>query len=51
VVDGPISGTGETPGFDFNRPNLGFNRLSVQYELPPVQGIRGLVRPVSAVRQ
>lgn len=50
LIDGRIGGTGENPGFDFSRPNLGFNRLSVQYELPPVQGIRGLVRPVSAVR-
>lgn len=54
MVDGSFA-TGATgandPGFDFNRPNLGFNSLSVTFQLPPVQGIRGLVRPVFAERQ
>lgn len=39
------------PGYDINRMNLGFNSLSVQFELPPVQGIRGIVRPIFAERQ
>lgn len=39
------------PGFNFNRPNLGFNSLSVLFELPPVQGIRGIVNPIFAERQ
>jgi len=39
------------PGYDINRMNLGFNSLSILFELPPVQGIRGIVRPVFAERQ
>lgn len=39
------------PGYDVNRINLGFNSLSILFELPPVQGIRGIVRPVFAERQ
>lgn len=54
IVDGRFVGAGAgnlEPGFNLNRPNLGFNALSVLFELPPVQGIRGLVRPVFAERQ
>ena len=50
LLDGRIGGSGLTPGYDITRPNLGFNSLSVLYELPPVQGIRGIVRPVYAER-
>lgn len=39
------------PGYGLARRNLGFNSLSVTFELPPVQGIRGIVRPVFAERQ
>lgn len=39
------------PGFSFLRPNLGFTALSVKFELPPVQGIRGIIKPVFAERQ
>ncbi|MBX3096479.1 MAG: hypothetical protein KF812_06415 [Fimbriimonadaceae bacterium] len=45
VVDGGFGGTGAQPGFDLNRYNLGFNSLSVKFELPPVQGIRGIANP------
>ncbi|MBS1712860.1 MAG: DUF4159 domain-containing protein [Armatimonadetes bacterium] len=41
----------EDPGYALNRRNLGFNRLSVKFELPPVQGARGVVAPVFAARQ
>lgn len=55
VVDGSFSGAVAfgtlQPGYNVNRENLGFNSLSVLFELPPVQGIRGLVRPIFAERQ
>ncbi len=51
VVDGGFGGSGLMPGYDLSRPNLGFNMLSVQYELPPVQGIRGIFNPTFAERQ
>jgi hypothetical protein len=44
-------GTSDSPGYSLGAPNLGFAPLSVKYELPPVQGIRGLRRPVFAIRQ
>lgn len=51
LFDGRILGTGNEPGYDVLRPNLGFNSLSIKYELPPVLGIRGIMRPVYAERQ
>jgi len=45
VVDGGFGGTGAQPGYDLNRYNIGFNSLSVKFELPPVQGIRGIANP------
>lgn len=39
------------PGYNTAAPNLGFNSLSVRYELPPVVGVRGLIRPIFAARQ
>jgi hypothetical protein len=53
LVDGSVGNPADPrlPSYDPNRPNLGFNSLSVQFELPPVQGIRGIVRPVFAERQ
>lgn len=39
------------PGFNIAAPNLGFNSLSVRYELPPVVGVRELIRPLFAARQ
>jgi hypothetical protein len=51
LFDGRIGGTGNAPGYDVTRQNIGFNSLSVIYELPPVHGIRGIVRPVYAERQ
>ena len=41
----------EDPGYSLARPNIGFNRLSVKFEIPPVQGVRGIVAPVFAHRQ
>lgn len=51
LFDGRIGGSGNAPGYDVTRPNLGFNSLSIVYEVPPVQGIRGITRPVYAERQ
>ncbi len=51
LFDGRIGGAGNAPGYDVTRQNIGFNSLSIIYELPPVQGIRGIVRPVYAERQ
>ena len=53
VIDGKIGPEPDAriPSYDVNRQNLGFNALSVLFELPPVQGIRGIVRPVFAERQ
>jgi len=48
VVDGGFGGTGAQPGYDLNRYNIGFNSLSVKFELPPVQGIRGIANPLFA---
>jgi hypothetical protein len=42
---------GAAAGYDPSRPNLGFSPLSVKFELPPVQNIRGIVNPVFAQRQ
>jgi hypothetical protein len=50
LVEGSPFST-NSPGYALGAPNLGFGPLSVKYELPPVQGIRGLVRPVFAERQ
>ncbi len=43
------SGTGY--GFGWNKLNLGFNTFIVDFELPPVQGVRGIVNPVFADRR
>lgn len=53
VIDGSTGFTADPriPSYDVNRQNLGFNALSILYELPPVQGIRGLAHPVFAERQ
>lgn len=54
LVDGGFAAAGAAigqPGYNPARPNLGFTALSVKFELPPIQGIRGLVRPVFADRQ
>lgn len=48
IVDGGFGGSGNRPGYSLNRWNLGFNALSVTFELPPVQGIRGIVNPTFA---
>lgn len=54
VLDGSFwNGTDPdtVPGYSTGRLNLGFNALSVKFQLPPVSGARGLVRPVFAARQ
>lgn len=51
-VDGDqdSAGTGRF-GFNFNKQNLGFWTFSIRFELPPVQGARGIVIPVFADRR
>jgi len=53
ILDGSIGNVADAriPSFSVNRENFGFNALSVKFELPPVQGIRGIFRPVFAERQ
>ncbi len=50
VIEGR-NGNASIAGYILGAPNLGFGALSVKYELPPVQGVRGLVRPTFAARQ
>ena len=51
-VDGTISsGDHTTPGFGFSKTNLGFGSYSIHFQLPPIQGSRGLVVPVFADRR
>ena len=40
-----------TRGFSFNQPFLGFDSLSVVFQLPSVQGARGIVAPIFADRR
>lgn len=51
LLDGGFGGTGKDPGFDWNRVNLGFNSLSVKFELPPISGARTIISPVFAQRK
>lgn len=51
LLDGSFGGGPNEPGYDLSKVNLGFNNLSVKFELPPVQGTRGLVVPVFADRR
>ena len=44
-------GADTDPGFDFNKKNLGFNSLSVRFELPPIAGFRQISVPVFADRR
>ncbi|MFQ3677231.1 MAG: hypothetical protein SNJ74_04760 [Fimbriimonadaceae bacterium] len=52
-VDGDVDPTNNNslPGFGFGKTNLGFNSISVRFELPPIQGTRGLSLPVFADRR
>ncbi len=38
-------------GFNLNKPNLGFDLGMIAFQLPPIQGARGLVLPVFADRR
>ncbi|MBS1721322.1 MAG: hypothetical protein JST35_12840 [Armatimonadetes bacterium] len=38
-------------GFSFLKTNLGFGRLSIRYELPPISGARGILQPIFADRR
>ncbi|MBX3117813.1 MAG: hypothetical protein KF784_02025 [Fimbriimonadaceae bacterium] len=51
-LDGLIDGSGvASSGFWFTKRNFGFNALSIKFELPPIQGARGLVLPVFSDRR
>ena len=50
-----LEGNSATPGiptgFSFASPNFGFNSLSIRFQLPSVQGARGIQSPVFADRK
>jgi hypothetical protein len=54
-VDGDFAKAGNPPaspyGFDPTKRNLGFNSLSIKFELPPVNGARGIILPTFADRR
>jgi len=50
-VDGDINPAAGTPGFDFNKPNLGFYFGSVRFELNLLTETRKLYQPVFADRR
>lgn len=45
VLGGYFDPNPNNSGFDWNKPNLGFNNYYVNYELPPISGVRGLLAP------
>lgn len=51
VLSGDIAPSAADPGFSPNKRNLGFDNFSVRFELPPIQGVRGLVAPTFADRR
>ncbi|MCW5937833.1 MAG: hypothetical protein KIT11_11070 [Fimbriimonadaceae bacterium] len=51
LLDGGFDGDPDDPGFALNKLNLGFQRLSVKFELPPIVGARRLIGPTYAQRQ
>lgn len=55
LVDGSFdtstSPKNDEPGFNWNKQNLGFNVLSIRFNLPPITGSRGLTVPVFADRR
>ena len=52
-VDGEQDPTADDTkfGYHVNKRNLGFKTFSIRFELPPIQGARGLVIPVFADRR
>lgn len=48
LLNGSFNADPAVTGFDLSKPNLGFNSFSVNFEIPPIQGIRGLVSPTFA---
>jgi hypothetical protein len=51
LFDGTIRQPLDERGFAWNIRNLGFDSLSVKYELPPVDGTRSIISPVFADRR
>lgn len=51
ILDGSINATPNVRGFDWNKPNLGFDSYYVNFELPPVAGTRNLQGPVFAEKR
>jgi hypothetical protein len=50
-INGDSDATPGNPGFDWNKPNFGFDFASVRFELPPIMGTRGLYQPIFADRR
>ena len=51
ILDGGIDANPVNRGFDWNKPNLGFDSYYVNFELPPVAGTRSLEGPVFAEKR
>ena len=49
IVEGSTGVPG--PHYQLGAQNFGFNELAIKYAVPPMQGARGLMRPVFAARQ
>lgn len=50
-LSGDFNADPAAAGFDFNKPNLGFDLRMIMFQLPPIQGARGLYLPVFADRR
>lgn len=50
-VDGSFAASPGLTGFNFGSPFLGFNSVSVQYQLPPIENGRSIEGPVFADRR
>lgn len=51
VLEGAIDPNPANRGFDWNKPNLGFDSYYVNFELPPIAGTRSLEGPVFAEKR
>jgi len=49
-VYGDFNANLQLEGFDWGKPNLGFDLGMITFQLPPIQGARGLVVPIFADR-
>ncbi len=50
-VNGDFDSSPTGTGFDWGKKNLGFDLKTIVFQLPPIDGVRGLVNPVFADRR